>query len=164
MPNIASLPAGQALRFPKGYDAVKAAALPENYFTVWANLFQMAGLTEGESVLIHGGSSGIGTTAIQLAQAFGATVFATAGSTEKCKACETLGARRAINYRDEDFVEVMKAETGSGVDVVLDMIGAKLFRPEPFRRLPRTAACRSSRSSAGRWRRRPISPRSWSSG
>ncbi|MGO4439119.1 NAD(P)H-quinone oxidoreductase [Rhizobium sp. RAF56] len=122
-----ALPAGQALRFPKGYDAVKAAALPENYFTVWANLFQMAGLTEGESVLIHGGSSGIGTTAIQLAKAFGATVFATAGSTEKCKACETLGAKRAINYRDEDFVEVVKAETGSGVDVVLDMIGASYF-------------------------------------
>ena len=118
------LPAGQALRFPKGYDAVQAAALPENYFTVWANLFQMAGLTEGESVLVHGGSSGIGTTAIQLARAFGATVFATAGSKEKCQACERLGARRAINYREEDFLEVVKAETGHGVDVVLDMIGA----------------------------------------
>ncbi len=122
-----TLPAGQTLRFPKGYDAVKAAALPETFFTVWANLFQMAGLTEGESVLIHGGSSGIGTTAIQLARAFGATVYATAGSTEKCKACEALGAKRAINYRNEDFVEVIKAETGHGVDIVLDMIGAAYF-------------------------------------
>lgn len=123
-----ALPAGQALPFPKGYDAVRAAALPETFFTVWANLFQMAGLTEGESVLIHGGSSGIGTTAIQLAKAFGAEVYATAGSAEKCQACEKLGARRGINYRDEDFVEVIKAETGGdGVDVILDMIGASYF-------------------------------------
>ncbi|MFS8044647.1 NAD(P)H-quinone oxidoreductase [Rhizobium sp. BR 314] len=119
-----ALPAGQALRFPNGYDAVRAAALPETFFTVWANLFQMAGLTEGESVLIHGGSSGIGTTAIQLARAFGATVYATAGSKEKCEACETLGAKRAINYKQEDFAEVIKAETGLGVDIILDMIGA----------------------------------------
>jgi putative PIG3 family NAD(P)H quinone oxidoreductase len=122
------VPAGQALRWPKGYDAVKAAALPETFFTVWANLFQMAGLTEGESVLIHGGSSGIGTTAIQLAKAFGATVYTTAGSADKCAACEKLGAQRAINYKTEDFAEVMKAETGGkGVDVVLDMIGAAYF-------------------------------------
>ncbi|PDT14335.1 NAD(P)H-quinone oxidoreductase [Rhizobium sp. J15] len=121
------LPAGQILPFPKGYDAVKAAALPETFFTVWANLFQMAGLTEGETVLIHGGSSGIGTTAIQLARAFGAEVYATAGSKEKCDACEKLGARRAINYRSEDFAEVIKAETGQGVDIILDMIGAAYF-------------------------------------
>jgi NADPH2:quinone reductase len=122
------LPAGQALPFPKGYDAVKAAALPETFFTVWANLFQMAGLTEGESVLIHGGSSGIGTTAIQLAKAFGATVYATAGSADKCDACVRLGATRAINYKTEDFAEVIKAETaGEGVDIVLDMIGAAYF-------------------------------------
>ncbi len=121
------LPAGQALRFPKGYDAVKAAALPENYFTVWANMFQMAGLTEGEKVLVHGGSSGIGTTAIQLARAFGAEVYATAGSPEKCDACVKLGARRAINYKTEDFAEVIKAETGHGVDIILDMIGAAYF-------------------------------------
>jgi len=122
------VPAGQALPFPKGYDAVKAAALPETFFTVWANLFQMAGLTEGESVLIHGGTSGIGTTAIQLAKAFGADVYATAGSAEKCEACVKLGAKRAINYRDEDFTAVIKAETdGKGVDVVLDMIGAAYF-------------------------------------
>lgn len=121
------LPAGQALRFPKGYDAVKAAALPENYFTVWANMFQMAGLTEGEKVLVHGGSSGIGTTAIQLARAFGAEVYATAGSQEKCDACVKLGAKRAINYKTEDFAEAIKAETGHGVDIILDMIGAAYF-------------------------------------
>ncbi|WP_306830795.1 NAD(P)H-quinone oxidoreductase [Neorhizobium huautlense] len=120
-----AVPAGQALPWPKGYDAVKAAALCETFFTVWANLFQMAGLTEGESVLIHGGSSGIGTTAIQLAKAFGATVYTTVGSEEKRAACEKLGAKRAINYKTEDFAEVVKAETGSaGVDAVLDMIGA----------------------------------------
>jgi putative PIG3 family NAD(P)H quinone oxidoreductase len=123
-----AVPAGQALPWPKGYDAVRAAALCETFFTVWANLFQMAGLTEGESVLIHGGTSGIGTTAIQLARAFGATVYATAGSKEKCQACERLGAVRGIDYRTEDFAEVVKAETGGkGVDVVLDMIGAAYF-------------------------------------
>ena len=123
-----AVPAGQALPWPKGYDAVKAAALCETFFTVWANLFQMAGLTEGETVLIHGGTSGIGTTAIQLARAFGATVYATAGSKEKCQACERLGAVRGIDYRTEDFAEVVKAETGGkGVDVVLDMIGAAYF-------------------------------------
>ncbi|OAE38194.1 Quinone oxidoreductase [Agrobacterium tumefaciens] len=123
-----AVPAGQALPFPKGYDAVKAAALPETFFTVWANLFQMAGLTEGETVLIHGGTSGIGTTAIQLAKAFGAEVYTTAGSAEKCEACVKLGAKRAINYRDEDFADVVKSETGGkGVDVVLDMIGASYF-------------------------------------
>ncbi|EJZ20588.1 NAD(P)H-quinone oxidoreductase [Rhizobium sp. Pop5] len=121
------LPAGQILPFPKGYDALKAAALPETFFTVWANLFQMAGLTEGETVLIHGGASGIGTTAIQLARAFGAEAYATAGSKEKCEACEKLGAKRAINYRTEDFAEVIKTETGRGVDIILDMIGAAYF-------------------------------------
>jgi NADPH2:quinone reductase len=119
-----AIPAGQALRFPNGYDAVRAAALPETYFTVWANLFQMAGLTEGESVLIHGGSSGIGTTAIQLAHAFGAEVFTTAGSAEKCDACVKLGAKRAINYRQEDFAAVIQVETKGGVDIILDMVGA----------------------------------------
>ena len=122
------VPAGQALPFPKGYDAVKAAAVPETFFTVWANLFQMAGLTEGESVLIHGGSSGIGTTAIQLAKAFGAEVYTTAGSKEKCDACEKLGAKRGINYKQEDFAAVIKDATGGkGVDVILDMIGASYF-------------------------------------
>lgn len=123
-----AVPATQAMPFPEGYDAVKAAALPETFFTVWANLFQMAGLTEGETVLIHGGSSGIGTTAIQLAKAFGATVYTTAGSAEKCAACMDLGAARAINYKAEDFVEIVREETaGKGVDVVLDMIGAAYF-------------------------------------
>ena len=124
-----AVPAGQALFWPKGYDAVKAAALPETFFTVWANLFQMAALTEGESVLIHGGSSGIGTTAIQLAKAFGASaIYATAGSREKCEACENLGADRGIDYKTEDFAEVIKEQTqGTGVDVVLDMIGAPYF-------------------------------------
>ncbi len=123
-----AVPATQALPFPKTYDAVKAAALPETFFTVWANLFQMAGLTEGESVLIHGGSSGIGTTAIQLARAFGAEVYATAGSAEKCAACVKLGAKRAINYREEDFAAVIRQETESrGVDAILDMIGAAYF-------------------------------------
>lgn len=123
-----TLPAGQALRWPKGYDAPRAAALPETFFTVWANLFMMAGLRPGESVLVHGGTSGIGTTAIQLAHAFGATVYATAGSKEKCDACEKLGAVRAINYREEDFAAVVKDVTGGkGVDAILDMIGAAYF-------------------------------------
>ena len=123
-----AVPATQALPFPKGFDAVKAAALPETFFTVWANLFMMAELKAGESVLIHGGSSGIGTTAIQLAAALGARVFATAGSEDKCKACLDLGAARAINYRSEDFSAVVREETGkAGVDVILDMIGAAYF-------------------------------------
>ncbi|HBF28520.1 NAD(P)H-quinone oxidoreductase [Rhizobium sp.] len=123
-----TLPVGQTLPWPKGYSAVQAAALPETFFTVWANLFQMAGVTEGETVLIHGGSSGIGTTAIQLAKAFGAEVFTTAGSDEKCAACIKLGAKRAINYKTEDFAAVIKAETdGKGVDIILDMIGASYF-------------------------------------
>jgi NADPH2:quinone reductase len=122
------VPATQALPFPRGFDAVKAAALPETFFTVWANLFMMAGLKPGESVLIHGGSSGIGTTAIQLAGAFGSRVFTTAGTAEKCEACLALGASRAINYRNEDFCTVIAEETGkAGVDVILDMIGAAYF-------------------------------------
>ncbi|OCP07173.1 MULTISPECIES: NAD(P)H-quinone oxidoreductase [unclassified Ensifer] len=124
----AAVPATQALAWPKGYDAVRAAALPETFFTVWANVFDMAGLKAGETILVHGGSSGIGTTAIQLAKAFGAEVFVTAGSAEKCRACEALGARRAINYRDEDFKSVILEETdGRGVDVILDMVGGRYF-------------------------------------
>lgn len=118
-------PASQCLPFPNGYDAVRAAAVPETYFTVWANLFQAGQLSAGKRVLIHGGSGGIGVTAIQLAHAFGATVFATAGSDEKCDACRRLGADAAINYRSEDFAEVVKRLTdGRGVDVILDMVGA----------------------------------------
>ncbi|OJF92439.1 NAD(P)H-quinone oxidoreductase [Pararhizobium antarcticum] len=123
-----ALPATQAMPWPKGYDAARAAALPETFFTVWANVFQMADLVEGETILIHGGSSGIGTTAIQLAKAFGAEVFVTVGSQDKADACVALGARRAINYRTEDFKAVILEETGGrGVDVVLDMVGAPYF-------------------------------------
>jgi NADPH2:quinone reductase len=119
-----AVPAAQALPPPKGYDHLRAAALPETYFTVWANLFDRGGLQAGETVLIHGGSSGIGTTAIQLAKAFGATVIVTAGSAEKCAACLRLGADHAIDYRAEDFVEaVARITSRRGVDVVLDMVG-----------------------------------------
>jgi len=116
-------PAPQALPLPRGFRPREAAAIPETFFTVWTNLFERGKLTEGETVLIHGGSSGIGTTAIQLARAFGATVFATAGSDAKCAACERLGAR-AINYRTADFVQVLREATSDrGVDVVLDIVG-----------------------------------------
>ena len=118
-------PAPQCLPWPSGYDAVRAGALPETYFTVWANLFEGGRLAAGESTLIHGGTSGIGVTAIQLARAFGATVYATAGSDEKCAACVKFGAASAINYRTQDFVEEIARLTGKrGVDVVLDMVGA----------------------------------------
>ncbi|WP_375260995.1 NAD(P)H-quinone oxidoreductase [Palleronia sp.] len=114
-------PAAHCLPIPRGLSLREAAALPETTFTVWSNLFQRGGLKAGETVLVHGGSSGIGTTAIQLARAQGARVLTTAGSPEKCRACEELGAERAINYRDEDFVDVVK-EFG-GADVILDMVG-----------------------------------------
>jgi NADPH2:quinone reductase len=118
-------PAPQCLPWPKGYDAIRAAALPETYFTVWANLFGLGRLVAGESVLVHGGTSGIGVTAIQLAHEFGSKVYATAGSREKCEACLKLGADAAINYRTDDFVERMSGFTGDrGVDVVLDIVGA----------------------------------------
>ncbi|MCH9019022.1 MAG: NAD(P)H-quinone oxidoreductase [Proteobacteria bacterium] len=119
-----AVPAVQCLPVPADYDMVKAAALPETFFTVWTNVFQRGRLEGGERFLVHGGSSGIGTTAIQIAHARGARVFATAGSAGKCAACERLGAERAINYRDEDFVAVVKELTGGeGVDVILDMVG-----------------------------------------
>ncbi|WP_137178090.1 NAD(P)H-quinone oxidoreductase [Roseomonas sp. AR75] len=121
-------PEAQTLPWPKGYDALRAAALPETYFTVFANLFGHGRLVAGETVLIHGGTSGIGVTAIQLAKAFGATVIATAGSAEKVAACAELGADTGVNYREQDFVEAVKAATGGkGVDVVLDMVGAPYF-------------------------------------
>jgi putative PIG3 family NAD(P)H quinone oxidoreductase len=117
-------PTPQCLPIPAGLSAIEAACLPETFFTVWTNVFDRGRLRPGEVFLVHGGSSGIGTTAIQMARAFGARVFATAGSAEKCAACEALGAERAINYRDEDFVQVVKAATGNkGADVVLDMVG-----------------------------------------
>ena len=111
------------LPYPRNYDAVRAAALPETFFTVWTNVFDRGRLERGERILVHGGSSGIGTTAIQLANAFGATVYATAGSARKCEACVELGAAAAINYRKEDFVERIQSLTdGAGVDLVLDMV------------------------------------------
>jgi len=117
-------PAAQCLPIPEGLSLEEAAALPETFFTVWTNVFDRGRLQPGEAFLVHGGSSGIGTTAIQMARALGARVFATAGSAEKCRACEELGAERAINYREEDFVEIVKEATqGHGVDVILDMVG-----------------------------------------
>lgn len=123
-----AVPEGQCLPIPDGLDAVSAAALPETVFTVWTNLFQRGKLRAEERVLVHGGTSGIGTIAIQLARAHEAIVYATAGSPEKCAACERLGAAVAINYRIEDFVEVVRRETSdNGVDVVLDIIGGDYF-------------------------------------
>jgi NADPH:quinone reductase len=117
-------PAPQCLPWPTGYDAIRAAALPETSFTVWANLFQIGRLAKGETALIHGGTSGIGVTAIHLAHEFGARVFATAGSDEKCTACLKFGADVAINYRTQDFAAEVKTLTeGRGVNVVLDMVG-----------------------------------------
>ncbi len=121
-------PEAQTLPWPAGFDALRAAALPENFFTVWANVFGHGRLAAGESLLVHGGTSGIGMTAIQLAKAMGATVLATAGSPEKVAACREFGADVAIDYRAEDFAEAVKRETGGrGVDVVLDMVGAPYF-------------------------------------
>jgi putative PIG3 family NAD(P)H quinone oxidoreductase len=117
-------PAPQCLPVPAGLDMVSAAAMPETFFTVWSNLFDRGRLRAGESALIHGGSSGIGTTAIQLASARGVRVFATAGSDEKCRACERLGAAHAVNYRSADFVaDIRRLTDDRGVDLVLDMVG-----------------------------------------
>lgn len=116
--------ASNALPLPAGFTYSEAAAIPETYFTVWHNVFERGALKSGEVLLVHGGSSGIGTTAIQIASALGATVFATAGSAEKCAACARLGASHAINYRDEDFVAVVREATnGAGANVILDMVG-----------------------------------------
>jgi NADPH2:quinone reductase len=121
-------PAPQCLPAPRGLDLIAAAAIPETYFTVWTNVFERGRLQAGETLLVHGGSSGIGTTAIQLARARGSRVFATAGSPEKCVACERLGAARAIDYRRADFVAAVRDLTGGrGVDVVLDMVGGDYF-------------------------------------
>jgi NADPH2:quinone reductase len=114
-------PAAHCLPVPKGMGLKEAACLPETFFTVWTNVFDRGGLQAGERFLVHGGSSGIGTTAIQLGRAFGARVFATAGTDSKCEACVQLGAEAAINYRDTDFVDVMQAE--GGANVILDMVG-----------------------------------------
>ena len=125
-------PAVTCLPIPDGLTLVEAAGLPETAFTVWSNVFDRADLRAGEAFLVHGGTSGIGTTAIQFAKAFDARVFATAGSDEKCALCRKLGADRAINYKTEDFVEVVKGEHG-GVDVILDMVGGDY--------LPRNIKC-----------------------
>lgn len=115
---------GQCLPSPQGFSMVEAASLPETFFTVWSNVFDRVKLSGTETLLVQGGTSGIGVTAIQIATALGHRVFATAGSDEKCRACEKLGAQRAINYRTEDFVEIVKSATaGKGVDVILDMVG-----------------------------------------
>ena len=127
-------PAGQCLPLPKGLTALEGASLPENFFTVWSNVFDRCALSGGDTLLVQGGSSGIGVAAIQLASALGHRVFATAGSDEKARACEALGAERGINYRTEDFVAVVKELTdGKGVDVLLDMVGGDY--------LPREIAC-----------------------
>ena len=119
-------PAVQCLPLPAGMNAVQAAAVPETFFTVWTNVFQRGRLQSGETILVHGGTSGIGTTAIQLSRAFGATVFATAGSDDKCRACRELGAAVVINYRTEDFVEAVRTATHErGVDLILDIVGAE---------------------------------------
>ena len=113
-----------ALPVPSGLTMAEAAGVPETFFTVWTNVFERGALKPGESLLVHGGSSGIGTTAIQIASQLGSTVYTTAGSADKCAACEALGAKRAINYREEDFVDVLKQATAkNGVDVILDMVG-----------------------------------------
>ena len=127
-------PAGQCLPLPQGLTALEGASLPENFFTVWSNVFDRCALADGETLLVQGGTSGIGVTAIQLAAALGHRVFATAGSDEKARACEALGAERGINYRTEDFVAVVKELTGGkGVDVILDMVGGDY--------LPREISC-----------------------
>ncbi len=123
-----AVPAAQALPWPEGFDAIQAAAVPETLFTVWANLFGHGRLAEGETALVHGGTSGIGVTAIKLAKAFGARVFATAGSPEKCEAMLSFGADAAIDYRQQDFVAEVKKLAPGGVDVVLDMVGGDYFQ------------------------------------
>jgi putative PIG3 family NAD(P)H quinone oxidoreductase len=125
---LCAVPEPQCLPIPSGLSPIEAAAVPETFFTVWTNVFDRGRLTRGETALFHGGTSGIGTTAIQLAAARGARVFATAGTDDKCRACEALGADRAFNYRREDFVAAVKDATGGrGVDLVLDIIGGDYF-------------------------------------
>lgn len=127
-------PVAHCLPVPQGLSLIEAAALPETFFTVWSTVFDQANAQTGESLLVHGGSSGIGVTAIQLAKAFGMTVYATAGSAAKCQACLDLGADAAMNYRDEDFVErILQLSQARGVDVVLDMVGGDY--------IPRNIAC-----------------------
>jgi len=124
-------PVAQCLPVPKGWSAIEAASLPETFFTVYSNVFERARLGEGETLLVQGGSSGIGVTAIQMATALGHRVFATAGTDDKCRACESLGAERGINYRTEDFVEVVKSLTGGkGANVIIDMVAGDYVNRE----------------------------------
>ena len=124
-------PVGQCLPVPKGFSDIEAASLPETFFTVWSNVFERARLQPGETLLVQGGTSGIGVTAIQLAKAFGARVIATAGSDDKCAACVSLGADHAINYRTHDFVaEVKRVTDGRGADVILDMVAGDYIARE----------------------------------
>lgn len=126
-----AVPLGQCLPIPAGWSMLEAASLPETFFTVYGNVFDRAKLAAGESLLVQGGSSGIGVTAIQMATALGHRVFATAGTDDKCRACETLGAERGINYRSEDFVEVVKSLTdGKGANVILDMVAGEYVNRE----------------------------------
>lgn len=129
--NLCVAPVGQCLSVPAGLNAIQAASLPETFFTVWSNVFERAHLQPGETLLIQGGSSGIGVTAIQIAKALGSTVLVTAGSDEKCAACMALGADHAINYRTSDFAEeVKKLTSGQGVNVILDMVGGSYVARE----------------------------------
>lgn len=123
-----SVPSKQCLAVPEALDFVTAAALPEALFTVWSNVYERGALGVGETLLIHGGSGGVGSIAIQMARITGARVYATAGTDQKCRVCEKLGALRAINYKEEDFVEVMKQITGRGADVILDPIGGSYIQ------------------------------------
>jgi len=154
----ATAPAPQCLPVPRGLDLISAGALPETFFTVWSNVYDRGRLAPGETLLVHGGSSGIGTTAIQMAKALGARVLVTAGSAEKCAACERLGADRAINYRTEDFVQVVSDVTdGRGVDVVLDMVGGD-YTPRNIEclavdgRLVQIALLRGARAEISLWK------------
>jgi NADPH2:quinone reductase len=125
-----NVPTGQCLPVPENLSFIEAASLPETFFTVWSNVFDRGGLKKGESLLVHGGSSGIGVAAIQMAKALGSTVYVTAGSVEKCLFCEKLGAAKAINYKTENFRDVvLKITDGKGVDVILDMIGGDYTAP-----------------------------------
>jgi NADPH2:quinone reductase len=125
------VPIGQCLPIPKGWSLLEAASLPETFFTVYGNVFDRAKLAAGENLLVQGGSSGIGVTAIQMATALGHRVFVTAGTDDKCRACESLGAERGINYRSEDFVEVVKSLTGGkGANVILDMVAGPYVNRE----------------------------------
>ena len=146
-----TVPSAQCLPWPRGFDAIRAAALPETFFTVWANLFLHGRLARGESVLVHGGTSGIGTVAIQLARAFDAKVYATAGSDAKCEACTRLGAEAAINYRTEDFgARIAELTGGRGVDVVLDIVGAPYFERN-LASIMRKRARRKAEGEEGAW-------------